>query len=224
LSVCQRFRKVSDCDASVDLSFWSLYDELGLFWLIVRAKLFRQAVKGPAFEAAPKAVIPTGAQVYSKVRHAGRAASLLVWVGWTPELSPPFFVDAKLIRFENLPGFFQDLISRLLHRQPFLLQADDVHQLCNKLNDGVQKASWLATCNDHQYDDQSFCSHGSPFLFGLQLRQFPLGCHDHASAQPGYGWFTPFPVSLQARRGPCLQKSVAMKAGGWSLDRDNRAI
>jgi len=163
LSICQRFRKVSDCDASVDLSFRSLYDELSLFWLIVRAKLFRQAIKGPTFEAAPKAVIPTGVQVNSKVWHTGRAASLLVWVGWTPELSPPFFVDANLVRLENLPGFFQDLISRLLHGQTFLLQADAMHQLCNKLNGGVQKASGLAACNDHQYDDQSFCSHGSPF-------------------------------------------------------------
>jgi hypothetical protein len=162
LSVCQRFRKVSDCDASVYLSFRSLYDELSLFWLIVCAKLFRQTVERPAFEAAPKAVIATGVQVNSKVWHASRAASLLVWVGWTPELSPPFFVDAKLVSFENLPGFFQDLISRLLHRQTFLLQADAMHQLCNKLNGGVQKASGLAACNDHQYDDQRFCSHGSP--------------------------------------------------------------
>jgi hypothetical protein len=83
-----------------------------LFGLIVRAKLFRQAIKGPAFEAAPEAVIPTSVQVNRKVRYASRAASLLVWVGWTPELSPPLFVDAKLVRFENLPGFFQDLISR----------------------------------------------------------------------------------------------------------------
>src|SRR6266545_7798292 len=163
LSICQRFRKVSDCDASVYLSFRSLYDELSLFWLIVCAQLFRQAIKGSAFEAASKAVVAAGIQINSKVRHAGRAASLLVWVGWTPELSPPFFVDANLVSLENLPGFFQDLISRLLHRQTFLLQADEVHQLCNKLNDGVQVASGLATCNDHQYDDQRFCSHGSPF-------------------------------------------------------------
>src|SRR6266516_562875 len=115
LSICQRFRKVSDCDASVDLSFRSLYDELSLFWLIVRAKLFRQAIKRPAFEAASEAVIPAGVQVNGKVRHAGGATFLLVWVGWTPELSPPFLIDAKLVRLENLPGFFQDLISCLLH-------------------------------------------------------------------------------------------------------------
>jgi hypothetical protein len=112
LSICQRFRKISDCDASVYLSLRSLYNELSLFGLIVRAKLFRQAIKGPAFEAASKAVIATGVQVNSKVRHAGGAASLLVWVGWTPELSPPFLVDTKLVGLENLPGFFQDLISR----------------------------------------------------------------------------------------------------------------
>ena len=120
------------------------------------------------------------------------AASLLVWVGWTPELSPPFFIDAKLIRLENLPGFFQDLISRLLHRQTFLSQADDMHQLGNKFSDGMQKASGLAACNDHQYDDQSFCSHGSPFYLVCNYDNSPLGAMITHPRSPVMGGSHPF--------------------------------
>jgi len=122
-------------------------------------------------------------------------------VGWTPELSPPFLVDTKLVGLENLPGFFQDLISCLLHRQTFLLHADDMHQLCNKLNGGVQKASGLAACNDHQYDDQCFCSHGSPFYLVCNYNNSPLGAMITHPRSPVMGGSHPFRFLCTCRQG-----------------------
>ena len=124
----------------------------------------------------------------------------------TPFLQETEVTFAPVLSLENLPGFFQDLISCLLHRQTFLLQADDMRQLCNKLDGGLQKARWLAACNDHQYDDQCFCSHGSPFYLVCNYDNSPLGAmitHPRSPAMGGshlFRFFCRQDVNLACRK------------------------